>query len=266
LLPGKPSHERQRNKFLIANSQETSQTVKAWLIESGIDEDRITLAQGLGWFHFDATVEEAEQLLRTKYHLFGHLSSGKPHVACDEYSVPEHVSEHIDFITPTIHFDSKVHNLPGGASVNKRDSSSSEDRLNVGHRVGWSKVNLPKISSKLESLPMALNTTKKNNKASTQAAQADLSDCVNSIVPDCLRALYDFEENTDAVEGNSYGVVEYTPQVKLQTPSIELRAWANSRHSLTSQAISKISLRLTTPLLSEVCPSSSPSMEVSSRM
>jgi tripeptidyl-peptidase-1 len=30
------------------------------------------------------------------------------HVACDEYSVPSHISSHIDFVSPGVHFDAKT--------------------------------------------------------------------------------------------------------------------------------------------------------------
>jgi Pro-kumamolisin, activation domain len=52
----------------------------------------------------NVTVEEAESLLRTQYHVYTNVQTGKDHLACDDYSVPLHIKEHIDFITPTIHF------------------------------------------------------------------------------------------------------------------------------------------------------------------
>lgn len=99
------THEEIANKF--APSPETVDTVKAWLISSGIAPERISRSQSLGWLKFDATVAEAENLLKTEYHLYKH-STGKPHVSCSSYHVPEHVAPHVDFITPTVHFDAKI--------------------------------------------------------------------------------------------------------------------------------------------------------------
>lgn len=99
------THEDIANKF--APSQESVDTVRSWLISSGIAPERISRSQSLGWLKFDATVAEAESLLQTEYHLYKH-STGKPHVACSNYRIPEHVTPHVDFITPTVHFDAKI--------------------------------------------------------------------------------------------------------------------------------------------------------------
>ena len=86
--------------------EETVDAVKQWLTESGIHKDRVSYSPG--WLNFDVSVAEAEKLLKTQYHVYRHGSSGQPHIACEEYSLPQHVSPHVDFITPTVHFDVKV--------------------------------------------------------------------------------------------------------------------------------------------------------------
>jgi len=53
---------------------------------------------------FNATVSEVEKLLATEYHFFEHADGGF-RLACDEYGVPGHVQEHIDFVMPTIHLE-----------------------------------------------------------------------------------------------------------------------------------------------------------------
>lgn len=99
------THEDIANKF--APSSVTVDTVKSWLVSSGIAPERISKTQSLGWLKFDATVAEAENLLETEYHLYKH-DIGKPHVACSGYHLPEHVAPHVDFITPGVNFDTKV--------------------------------------------------------------------------------------------------------------------------------------------------------------
>ncbi len=45
--------------------------------------------------------------------------NGHKHIACDKaYHLPEHVSKHVDLVTPTLHFDAKV---KPGAPLEKRD-------------------------------------------------------------------------------------------------------------------------------------------------
>lgn len=75
-------------------SEEAHEAVRQWLENTGITRDRVETTQSLGWVSVKATVEEAERLLRTKYHLFEH-ESGVPHVACEEYHVPEEIAHHI---------------------------------------------------------------------------------------------------------------------------------------------------------------------------
>jgi len=92
--------------------------VKSWLSSAGISSERVDQSQSLGWLNFDATVDEAENLLKTKYSLYEHEESGQPHVACEDYSIPASLKNKIDFITPTLHFDVKV--KPRSANMEKR--------------------------------------------------------------------------------------------------------------------------------------------------
>lgn len=94
--------EQVRATFAPAATSEA--VVKKWLVSSGIDGARLG-ALPSGWLTFNATVRELEALLHTKYHTFKHASTGIGYVACDDYSLPVDLRPHIDFITPTVHFD-----------------------------------------------------------------------------------------------------------------------------------------------------------------
>ena len=174
----------------IPRSYETFEAVHNWLHGFGIDEDRVSVSQGLGWVEFNATVEEAEDLLKTKYHLYEHTSSGHSHIACEEYSVPEHLSEHVDIILPTVHFDTNAH------------ESADEDLL--------AKRNL----FELEEDP--LRTSAKNKRSSDRRASEpgpDLKLCSQRITPGCIRALYGIPENDHANKKNSFGIVGFANYV-----------------------------------------------------
>lgn len=60
---------------------------------------------GRNWIEFSATVSEAEALFNTEYHNYEHKETGGHRVACDEYSLPHGVREHIDFVMPTIQLE-----------------------------------------------------------------------------------------------------------------------------------------------------------------
>lgn len=163
---------------------------------SGIDKSRINLSRGRSWLTFNATVAELEGLLRTEYKIFSH-SSGDEHIACDEYSVPEEIREHIDLIMPTVHFDKKITPKPGHKDKRGVDASKLPGTPGGGF------------------LPKQGKTIKGPGISPESAQPFALSTCNTQITPECLRALYNFPNGTLAK--SSYAVVEYTPQAYLQS-------------------------------------------------
>ncbi|KAE9402298.1 hypothetical protein BT96DRAFT_918310 [Gymnopus androsaceus JB14] len=91
----------------FAPSSESIKTVYEWLSGSGIAPERLKITSSKSWIELDATVEEAEKLMLTEYHLYKH-KSGQTHIACDEYHLPDHVAPHIDIVMPSVHFDAIV--------------------------------------------------------------------------------------------------------------------------------------------------------------
>ncbi|KAF8134388.1 peptidase S8/S53 domain-containing protein [Boletus edulis] len=170
---------------MFAPSDKTIDVVRSWLLESGVESERIRLTPTKGWIEVTSSVEEAERLLQTEYKLYGH-NSGKEHVACDAYHLPAHIAPHVDFVTPSVHFDTKL---------TRRDNTEPARSIGrPGAGIG------PKTSGKLEA-----------------AIPNDLSTCDQYITLDCLRALYGVEVTVPSSRSNSYGIVEYTPEAYLQT-------------------------------------------------
>ncbi len=112
--PDSPNYSRHWTASEVANvfrpSTESVDAVRTWLVEDGyVKPDRIVLSQNGGWVMVNVSVEEAEHLLGTEYYVYEHSADGREHVACHgDYRLPEHVSKHVDLITPTLHFDVKV--------------------------------------------------------------------------------------------------------------------------------------------------------------
>lgn len=182
----------------FAPSGETLDAVTSWLESAGIPLDRIEQSQSLGWLNFDATVAEVEGLLKTKYHEYTH-PSGSKQTACTEYHVPAEIQKHVDFITPTVHFDAKL-----GPGSEKDDKIK---RRNVTPGVG-SSIGKPGSGS-LPKQGESLNFI--------QSIISELSQCDEFIVPDCLRALYLIPPVLTNLQTNPYGIVEYSPQAYLQS-------------------------------------------------
>lgn len=187
LLGNNTEHSIRRRRTENINSDSAVQAVKDWLSTSGIAGERIKQSQSLGWLHFNATIDEAENLLKTKYHIYEHGETGQPHVACEDYSIPANLKDKIDFVTPTLHFDLKL--KPRNENAGKRDM---QEHVKPGNPNGG---NIPKFE------PIAKSSIIKQ-----------LTDCDKQITPNCLRALYKFPPGITANPKNSYGIVEYTPQ------------------------------------------------------
>jgi tripeptidyl-peptidase-1 len=68
----------------FAPPQDAVDAVRGWLEEAGIAAGRIGHSANKQWIQFDATVSEAEELLKTKYHSYEHMLSGNSNIGCDE--------------------------------------------------------------------------------------------------------------------------------------------------------------------------------------
>lgn len=172
----------------FAPSEESVNAVVAWLKSSGISRERISSTQSMGWLKFDATVAQAEDLLKTKFFRHEHTTTGKPHIGCDVYHIPEHLKPHVDLITPTVHFDTKVPQLQEKRAaapnpVEKRATSTAAE----GHAV-TSKAAVTEITN-----PYGGSLPKKGAELGRlQGIITELKNCDQYIVPDCLRVLYEF--------------------------------------------------------------------------
>ena len=201
----------------FAPSQESVDEVTSWLAASGISGSRVKQSQSLGWLEFDASVGEAERLFKSEYHFYKHMS-GTTHLACSEYGLPANIKEHVDFVTPTVHFDAKLN--PEKDNNNrkiKRDVEISHTKRGGG----WNDTSemgtdvVPGKARKVGS-PNDGSLPKLSPDATAPVAGPnDLSTCGEYITPACLRALYGIPTLNSSNPANSYGIVEYTPQAYL---------------------------------------------------
>lgn len=147
----------------------------------------------MNWIHAEASVAQAESLLKTSFYEYTH-ETGHTHIGCDSYQVPAKIQKHIDFITPTVHFDAKIDQPRKKRSLEAHEQELAKRSMkNVGAAGSGS---LPKDGGVVpESMQSLIGT---------------LETCDLMIVPDCLRALYLFPEGTVLNNAkNSYGIVEY---------------------------------------------------------
>jgi tripeptidyl-peptidase I len=210
--PDSPDYGKHWSKEKVADmfapTTETVSAVKEWLHASGIDPSRIKMSNSRNWLNFNATVAEAETLLRTEYHLYKH-EMGHNHIACEAYSVPHHLTDHIDIVTPTIHFDTRI----GSPRKTMHHKNLPEPILELNKRMAKRDFSSRPLHGTLGS---ELDASNPKQGAEIKNALMTLANCDTMITPACLQALYNAPPNTMSMPNNSLGVVEYTPQAFLQ--------------------------------------------------
>ena len=86
-------------------SEESVDVVRSWLANDGLDWSRTRFSKDGAHLHLNASVAEAERLFAAEYYVYEH-ESGEERIACHHgYHLPEHVSAHVELVTPTVHFD-----------------------------------------------------------------------------------------------------------------------------------------------------------------
>jgi len=190
------SAEKIANTFSPAEG--SIRAVRKWLKSAGVEDGRLSASRG--WVEFQCSVAQAEALLRTKYHVFKRDAGTEDeieHVACSEYSVPGHVSEHIDFITPTIGFSDRTAEL----KLKRKRSLAAKKRSLVTRSTDLNPYSKHLAALALAPVPPAVtgNLTRKG---------PNPHDCSQSMTPDCIRALYGVPRGTTNVTGNALGIFE----------------------------------------------------------
>jgi tripeptidyl-peptidase-1 len=136
---------------------------------------------------------------------------GHNHVACESYSIPHHLTEHIDIVTPTVHFDTRI------GSPRKNHATQRPTSSNLGIEQEMAAVKRDLAENQLHGLlGSELDASNPKQGAEVKNALMTLANCDTMITPACLQALYNAPPNTLSMKNNSLGVVEYTPQAFIQ--------------------------------------------------
>ncbi|EJT70735.1 hypothetical protein GGTG_11758 [Gaeumannomyces tritici R3-111a-1] len=231
--PSSPEYGRHWNAELVvetfAPERHRVEAVLRWLEEDGgIARGRVRLSSGRNWLAFEATAGEAEALLRTEYHVYSHAGHGARHVACEGYHLPEHMVEHVDIVTPTVHFDGRVREgrmgkrvaLSGEGHAKLLLSRQDTEAGTAATATAWPV--LADTQGKKEGRPGLLGKPnsgfhpKRDDMVDGSNLVLELSSCDAMITPQCLRALCSLPPGETAVGGNTLGVIEYSPQAFLQ--------------------------------------------------
>jgi len=104
-----PFHERYGNHLskeqvdeLMRPTDETMEEVKEWLNWHGVEHDATATTDRA--IIVNIPVSLAETLLNTTFHVFVHAGSDEKIVRTLEYSLPRHLHDHINLVSPTTYF------------------------------------------------------------------------------------------------------------------------------------------------------------------
>lgn len=163
---------------LIQPSADASKLVAEWLEENGIEGTHCEFSSARDFISVPLTVEEIERLLDTKYSIYEH-QDGTRLVRAPEWSLPEHLHEHITTIQPTTAF---LRANPHGVAAKR----STDVKAVPGHFVPPAKVPAHNLTG--------------------IAAVCNFS----AVTPTCLRTLYDTIDYTPQVPGkNQIGLNDF---------------------------------------------------------
>jgi tripeptidyl-peptidase-1 len=163
---------------LIKPSADTSELVTEWLEDNGIDEKHCDFSGARDFISVPLAVEEVERLLDTKYSIYEH-EDGTRLVRAPEWSLPEHLHEHITTIQPTTAF---LRANPHGVAAKR----STDLKAVPGHFVPPAKI----VAENLTGIAAVCN--------------------FSAVTPTCLRTLYDTIDYTTQVPGkNSIGLNDF---------------------------------------------------------
>ncbi|KAI0378062.1 subtilisin-like protein [Hypomontagnella monticulosa] len=108
-----PSHPRYGKHLsaeevhtLVKPDDESVALTIEWLEENGIGTDILDLSPSQDWISITLPINHIERLLSTEYHSFQYEDSDEDYsvLRASEWSLPEHLHEHIDCIQPTSSF------------------------------------------------------------------------------------------------------------------------------------------------------------------
>jgi len=176
---------------MFAPAEDAELTVRQWLYETGIRD--ILSYENKGWLAVHLAARDAERIFNTTY--FAHETTRGLMLGCDQYYLPSHVSEQVDFIKPGIVLSGRVKTL----QVLKREVHGSNDNRGWSRWPGYPRpgpVHVPPWPY-CEPPPGGYNIP------------PDLQNCDRNMTPTCIKALYEIPKTNFSDPANRMGLFEF---------------------------------------------------------
>jgi len=173
---------------IFAPSKDAVDSILEWLLSAGIPAEKISQSVNKQWMQFDASTLELESLLKTEYHAYEHVETGKTSIACEKYNKPHNA-------IPQLLTECRYHVKLFTTKRRSVPDSNKQKRS----------FNIPPL---LKDLGMSL---------AALLAIPELAVCDIAITPACIKALYNVTAPTKAAAGNELGIFEDLGDVYSQT-------------------------------------------------
>jgi tripeptidyl-peptidase I len=139
--PKSPSYGKLLNleevNALTSPSAESLKEVSTYMASFGATD----VSYSSGFLRATVSIETAEKMLSTKYSTFKHSITGDVAVRCEEYSLPDHVAEHVNFVSPTVNFPQPFLRTQAVKSDSSENTQNTPDSLRELYGVGDSMGN-----------------------------------------------------------------------------------------------------------------------------
>jgi len=153
---------------LFAPTYEAVDSVRDWLVSAGIQEEAIAHSDNKGWLAANVPAEDVERLFMSELYEYEHSRTGDIRIGCDEYHVPSHLANHVDYITPGVKMSAVLRKR-----TRKRNEAWGPNwRPKSPKQAPWGPFGPWQMPPAAHGLP------------------ADLQNCGFNITPPCWRALY----------------------------------------------------------------------------
>ena len=86
---------------LVRPRKESIEAINSFLLSHGITPQSLTPNSDV--IQARVSIAQAEKLLATRYHVMHHAETGYNVTRTNEYSLPQDVAAHVDFVCPTVH-------------------------------------------------------------------------------------------------------------------------------------------------------------------
>ncbi|KAJ6789960.1 hypothetical protein PWT90_05805 [Aphanocladium album] len=181
---------------MFAADDKSIDSVKQWLVSQGINEKDIYVNPTKTWITVDTTAGVVEKALKTRYHVYRSTTSGQDHIGSEEYSLPNHLVDIVDFVRPG----------PSMTKVNSRDTKPAKSPAAIGEPVR--KLNQDQLKNVQDAIKSGPGGGGQAHDANNSTLPPYLQICGQVVTPDCISYLYKIPKATGTNSTNRLGIYE----------------------------------------------------------